>query len=209
MPTSMGPNSYYPSSLPLHEDSEASDGNIEGVEIRSEGQLPRNQPCQLSYATAYGGQEYWNHSQWGQQGHIFSPYPSTNTPGLRGLGYSIFEPRPMANQIMHTGYGIVVAGHNTEDFANRTRLSLCYQCCKRIPLQTLLETRKESCDKTSCRRTQEARLRFISMPRYAAEACEDFRIFLHWWMEKVDLEANKTIEERARERVLEMRDDIP
>ncbi len=47
------------------------------------------------------------------------------------------------------------------------------------------------------------------MPRYAAEACEDFRIFLHWWMEKVDLEANKTIEERARERVLEMRDDIP
>ncbi|KAI0429986.1 hypothetical protein F5Y09DRAFT_308794 [Xylaria sp. FL1042] len=47
------------------------------------------------------------------------------------------------------------------------------------------------------------------MPDNAAEACKDFQVLLDWWMEKIDLKADEVVERRARDRVLEMRDDIP
>lgn len=47
------------------------------------------------------------------------------------------------------------------------------------------------------------------MPPGAIDACEEFQTFLVWWMDKVDLGVEESIERRARDRVLEMREDIP
>ncbi|KAI0858726.1 hypothetical protein F4860DRAFT_516556 [Xylaria cubensis] len=47
------------------------------------------------------------------------------------------------------------------------------------------------------------------MPRGAVDACEQFRTFLIWWMDKVDVGVDKAIERRCRYRVREMRDNIP
>ncbi|KAI0420776.1 hypothetical protein F5X98DRAFT_371267 [Xylaria grammica] len=113
------------------------------------------------------------------------------------------------SRIVQVGEGTTVAGQSSDDFARKPRISLCYQCCTQISLDTLLSTREESCGESSCCRTSEAKLPFMKMPPHAAKACEDFRTFLIWWMEKVDCGADASIERRARDRVQEMRDEIP
>lgn len=47
------------------------------------------------------------------------------------------------------------------------------------------------------------------MPADAMDACDEFQTFLVWWMDKVDLGVEESIERRARDRVLELREDIP
>ncbi|KAJ8127637.1 hypothetical protein O1611_g5999 [Lasiodiplodia mahajangana] len=79
----------------------------------------------------------------------------------------------------------------------------------KISLRSLIGTRGEPCGDTTCERTQCAGIQFIPMPQNAADACEKFRIFLDWWMDKVELDADESIEVRARDRVLEMRESIP
>ncbi|KAI0467520.1 hypothetical protein F4859DRAFT_517957 [Xylaria cf. heliscus] len=111
-------------------------------------------------------------------------------------------------QIIQIGEGTTVAGQSTEDFASRPRVSLCYQCCKRIPLYTLVSTREQSCGNKYCRRTQEAGLEFIMMPKGAADACDEFQAILIWWMDKLDLGADEVIGRRSQNRVQEMRDNI-
>ncbi|KAI0534125.1 hypothetical protein GGR58DRAFT_520741 [Xylaria digitata] len=111
--------------------------------------------------------------------------------------------------IIKIGEGTIVAGQSTEGFVNKSRISLCYQCCKHISLDALLKTREESCGEHSCCRTKEAGIPFKEMPSYAAEACEDFQTFLVWWMDKVDHGVDESIERRAKERVQEMREEIP
>ncbi|KAF2971692.1 hypothetical protein GQX73_g1802 [Xylaria multiplex] len=110
---------------------------------------------------------------------------------------------PGQGEIIKIGDGTIVAGQSTESFADEVRISLCYQC------YTLLKTREESCSAHSCRRTKEVGMPFKDMPPNAAEACEDFQALLVWWMDKVDHGADESIERRAKERVQEMRDDIP
>ncbi|KAI0799262.1 hypothetical protein GGR55DRAFT_684117 [Xylaria sp. FL0064] len=161
------------------------------------------------YWVVSGGQGHSNHPQHDPSRCVSCPYASTNPIGFAGPDYSRHELPQWNDRILYVGNGTTVAGQSTEDFADRPRVSLCYQCCKRIPLDTLLDTREESCGDNSCRRTKEAGLQFLLMPNNAAEACENFRVFLDWWMEKIDLHADEIIEKRARNRVLEMRDDIP
>ncbi|TGJ80605.1 hypothetical protein E0Z10_g8163 [Xylaria hypoxylon] len=119
------------------------------------------------------------------------------------------QPPAERGHIIQVGEGTTVAGQSTEDFSNKSRISLCYQCCKHISLDTLINTREEACGKFSCRRSTEAGLRFKKMPSYTAEACDDFQTFLIWWMDKVDHGVDESIERRAKDRVQEMRDDIP
>ncbi|KAI0453769.1 hypothetical protein F5B21DRAFT_273431 [Xylaria acuta] len=130
-------------------------------------------------------------------------------PFANPAGHLPFPPQWVESQIIQIGEGTTVAGQSTEDFATRPRVSLCYQCCKRISLRTLISTRGESCGNSTCRRTKEAGLKFIPMPRGAADACEEFQTFLIWWMDKVDLGVDEAIEKRSRNRVQEMRDEIP
>ncbi|KAI1827360.1 hypothetical protein F4861DRAFT_536245 [Xylaria intraflava] len=49
----------------------------------------------------------------------------------------------------------------------------------------------------------------VQMPENAAEACEEFRASLAWWIGKVAGGADATIERRSRARVLEARGRIP
>ncbi|KAI1346970.1 hypothetical protein F5Y01DRAFT_330265 [Xylaria sp. FL0043] len=156
-----------------------------------------------------GGQERSNHPQRDLSRCVSCPYDSTNPIGFAGPDCLRHEPLQWNDRILHVGNGTTVAGQSTENFTDRPRVSLCYQCCKRIALDILLDTREESCGDTGCRRTQEARLQFIPMPDNAAETCENFRVFLDWWMEKIDLHADELIEKRVRDRVLETRNDIP
>ncbi|KAI1748577.1 hypothetical protein F4782DRAFT_534272 [Xylaria castorea] len=130
-------------------------------------------------------------------------------PFADSAGRLPFPPQRTESQIIQIGEGTTVAGQSTEDFATRSRVSLCYQCCKRISLRTLINTRGESCGNSTCRRTREVGLEFIPMPKGAADACEEFRTFLLWWMDKVDQGVDKAIERRSRNRVREVRDDIP
>ncbi|KAI0105244.1 hypothetical protein GGR51DRAFT_560456 [Nemania sp. FL0031] len=124
-------------------------------------------------------------------------------------GYLQSAPHQIEHRIIQIGEGMTIAGQSTEDFESRPRVYLCYQCCKRISLRSLIGTREDSCGDTTCERTQCAGLQFIPMPQEAADACDKFRIFLDWWMDKVELGVDECIEKRARDRVLEMREGIP
>ncbi|KAI0446319.1 hypothetical protein F4803DRAFT_38510 [Xylaria telfairii] len=144
------------------------------------------------------------------QQYSSNPYRQFNRgPFVNPAGHLPFPPRWTQLQVIHIGDGMTVAGQSSEDFATRFRVSLCYQCCKRISLRTLISTRRESCGATTCSRTREIGLEFIPMPKRAADACEEFRTFLIWWMDKVDLGVDEAIEKRSRNRVQEVRDDIP
>ncbi|KAI1301065.1 hypothetical protein F5Y03DRAFT_396775 [Xylaria venustula] len=121
----------------------------------------------------------------------------------------LFPPFTAPNQIIYTGNGTTVAGQSTESFLEKSRMSLCYQCSKQVPLDVFLDTDPVSCGSISCWRTEESGLQFIRMPKHAAEACSDFEVFLLWWIGKVHHGADKTIKNRARARVQEMRDVIP
>ncbi|KAI0192074.1 hypothetical protein EV127DRAFT_407063 [Xylaria flabelliformis] len=144
------------------------------------------------------------------QQYVNSLYHQSNVGPFANLaGHLPFPPQRTEPRFIYAGEGITVAGQSTEDFASRSRVYLCYQCCKLIPLRTLIYTREESCGYNSCRRTREAGLEFIPMPRGAVDACEQFRTFLIWWMDKVDVGVDKAIERRSRHRVREMRDNIP
>ncbi|KAI0403284.1 hypothetical protein F4802DRAFT_616907 [Xylaria palmicola] len=132
----------------------------------------------------------------------------TGNDGIcRGVGGR--QPRQAAPRIVQVGEGTTVGGQSTVEFANRSRTPLCYQCCKRIPLQTLNSTRGQPCGETTCGRARSAGLEFVEIPDDAAGACEDFQTFLAWWMDKVDHGADEAIERRSRDRVQEMRDAIP
>ncbi|RWA07729.1 hypothetical protein EKO27_g7374 [Xylaria grammica] len=171
---------------------------------------------------------------------------------------------PMAQgRIVQVGEGTTVAGQSSDDFARKSRISLCYQCCTHRVLQQPENSARLREERTTLL-IIEAKLpfmkvrhphgptlhllfnpypRFLSsnpphsrrirplpthpsspsptysrayvnaphtqMPPHAAKACEDFRTFLIWWMEKVDCGADASIERRARDRVQEMRDEIP
>lgn len=149
-----------------------------------------------NYAYAQG----WNHYR-GYQGYGGMPM------GHAAIHRQRWERRQQ--MIVHVGEGTTVAGQSTESFAGEPEVKLCYQCCKNIPLQTLMKTRNTSCNENTCKRTRDADIDFIPMPAKAVSSCEAFQIFLRWWMEKIDLDAHEMIEERARARVLEVRDDIP
>ncbi|KAJ8110209.1 hypothetical protein ONZ43_g5930 [Nemania bipapillata] len=45
--------------------------------------------------------------------------------------------------------------------------------------------------------------------RHAVDPCKKFQTFLDWWMDKIDLSVDISIERRARDRVLEIRAEIP
>ncbi|TRX90859.1 hypothetical protein FHL15_008263 [Xylaria flabelliformis] len=144
------------------------------------------------------------------QQYLNSLYHQSNLGSFANpAGNLPFTPQRTESRITYIGEGITVAGQSTEDFARRPRVSLCYQCCKWIPLRTLINTREESCGYNTCRRTREAGLEFIPMPNAAVDACDQFLTFLIWWMDKVDVGVDKAIERRSRHRVREMRDDIP
>jgi len=47
------------------------------------------------------------------------------------------------------------------------------------------------------------------MPNDALDTCDEFRALVVWWMDKIDCGAVEDISNRAKERVQEVRDDIP
>ncbi|KAI0969555.1 hypothetical protein F4678DRAFT_463343 [Xylaria arbuscula] len=139
-----------------------------------------------------------------------NPQPDQQRSPLEMFSHKhIFPPFTAQDQIVHIGNGTTVAGQSTEGFLDKKHISLCYQCSKQVPLDAFLDTNSTSCGSTSCWRTEQTGLQFITMPENAAEACKDFEVFLAWWIGKVRLGADETIKNRARARVQEMRDAIP
>ncbi|KAI0388479.1 hypothetical protein F5Y17DRAFT_474646 [Xylariaceae sp. FL0594] len=111
--------------------------------------------------------------------------------------------------IIYEGDGMVLAGQSSEHFQEKWSLELCYQCCKRVPLNLIHETRNQRCDLNSCRRAEKAGLMFMTMPPDALDACDEFRTLVVWWMDKLDCGACPDICDRARTRVQEVRDEVP
>ncbi|KAI1124747.1 hypothetical protein F5Y10DRAFT_284824 [Nemania abortiva] len=171
-------------------------------------QRPQPQPQQRWQSSNNGSQTQehaWAH-QWYQQSHgntrtiLHGGGPGENTQ---------FAPRQVENRIIQIGEGTTTPGQSSEYFQERPRVSLCFQCCKWIPLSTLISTRGVPCGKRSCDRAKAQGLQFIPVPEGAFDACEEFKVLLAWWMDKVDMGVSESVEERARIRVLETRAQIP
>ncbi|KAI1427865.1 hypothetical protein F5Y12DRAFT_791582 [Xylaria sp. FL1777] len=161
-----------------------------------------------------------NYSQQDEEEAVLRRCPSANPPILTQPAYLRVEPPAWESQIIHIGNGTIAMGQSTEEFENTSRVSLCYQLFHyslssrhaKTPAVRALAVAPKKLDMCLSRYAIPTGLLMnvpLNMPEDAVEACKDFRIFLDWWIEKVDLRADEIIERRARDRVLEMRDDIP
>ncbi|KAI1815942.1 hypothetical protein GGS20DRAFT_583999 [Poronia punctata] len=85
---------------------------------------------------------------------------------------------------VYLGTETTVAGQSTKYYKGHLWAALCYQCCKRVPLDNILENYKEPCGETSCKRAAEAGLEFIPMSEDSVDACHGFKVMLHAWINK-------------------------
>ncbi|KAI1192875.1 hypothetical protein F5X97DRAFT_339639 [Nemania serpens] len=151
--------------------------------------FPQSQQPHWKYSNGYAPNSHPSkfQSQYHTQAHQWDQHDKENNHNYHHYGgpegHLRFAPHQTEHRIIQVGEGTTVAGESTDDFADRPRFP--------------------------CERTQGARLEFIRMPPGAIDACEEFQTFLVWWMDKVDLGVEESIERRARDRVLEMREDIP